>query len=463
MMAQNVQMPNDVSIKFGFAKNVQTGSSDGSFDIFLGQAGKTLFAGNNVNSSENISPKNEMKKEDIKTNFTGEKEALKSETKSDSESKSDVLKTENKETDSLTNTAKAEESNDIPSEEVIEKVGTLLADVKDVIVQMLGIGEEELTVKMEELGLSDLDLLNPDSLKELFMAFKPGKEMSDLLTDPELLEQLTNLQEKITDIYEASGIDKNTFESAFALALNGANKSEEKPVDAQKSEDVKTFTDEDRKNDVSLKSKGKNDEGNVKETTIDFKTAADSDAKSKASTDEKQDFTAAPAEQFLNNLTDSMKEVSGVEGTELTAQIREIANQILDKIKVNITEASTSLEMLIKPEHLGRVSLTVTQENGVMKAKFVTENELSKEAIESNLVQFKQQLSEQGLKVDSIEVTVSDFKFRNDEETGKNDQSDEKKSKKKFSFDEESTEDVSASNNTFAYIDDGNSTVNYVA
>ena len=44
--------------------------------------------------------------------------------------------------------------------------------------------------------------------------------------------------------------------------------------------------------------------------------------------------------------------------------------------------------MVLTPEELGRVNLTIVEQDGVMKASFVTENELAKEAIESNLVQF---------------------------------------------------------------------------
>ena len=143
--------------------------------------------------------------------------------------------------------------------------------------------------------------------------------------------------------------------------------------------------------------------------------------------------------------------------------VREIADQILEKVKVSITAETTSLEITLTPEELGKVNLKVTDQDGMLKASFVTENELAKEAIESNLVQFKEMLNEQGLKVDSIEVMVGGFTFDKNGEAGQSAQEEKKNGNRRF-FDESEQMQVEETDQLARhFMEGGESTVNYMA
>ena len=144
--------------------------------------------------------------------------------------------------------------------------------------------------------------------------------------------------------------------------------------------------------------------------------------------------------------------------------IREIADQILEKVKVSVTAETTSLEIVLTPEELGRVNLTVSAErDGTMKATFVTENELAKEAIERNLVQFKETLQEQGLKVDNIEVTVGNFEFDKNGQAGESSQEEQKNGNRRFLSDEELGQKDDNDQLAKVFLEGGESTVNYMA
>ena len=99
----------------------------------------------------------------------------------------------------------------------------------------------------------------------------------------------------------------------------------------------------------------------------------------------------------------------------------------------------------------------------MMKAKFVTENELAREAIERNLVQFKEMLQEQGLKVDTIEVTVGNFEFDRNGQTGENSQEEQKNGNRKFVSDEEISRTEENDQLAKIFMEGGESTVNYMA
>ena len=117
----------------------------------------------------------------------------------------------------------------------------------------------------------------------------------------------------------------------------------------------------------------------------------------------------------------------------------EIANQIIERIKVSIKPDQTSMQLQLNPENLGKVNLTVQSKNGVMTAQFVVQSELSKEAIESQLPMLRETLNQQGLKVEAIEVSVSTYAFDQATQNGSGNQADTSESnqtQKKITFDE---------------------------
>ena len=125
---------------------------------------------------------------------------------------------------------------------------------------------------------------------------------------------------------------------------------------------------------------------------------------------------------FLDNLTGVVKEtkVQFNGNMEELVQVREIANQIVERVKVTIKPNQTSMDLQLNPENLGKVNLSIQSTGDRMTAKFVVENELVKEAIESHIQLLKDSLSEQGIKVDSVEVAIeSNNLWQRDQESEK--------------------------------------------
>ena len=118
------------------------------------------------------------------------------------------------------------------------------------------------------------------------------------------------------------------------------------------------------------------------------------------------------AEQFLNLVTDAAA-TDEVEFSQLSKseQVRAVAEQILEKVRVVLSDTQTSMEISLTPESLGRVTLNLVSKHGALTAHFTAQNEIAKEAIESQMVVLRENLESQGLKVEAIEVTVSNFDF----------------------------------------------------
>ncbi len=380
------------------------------------------------------------------------------------ESKNSVVETK-QENPQMKNMKKTDETVDmeVSDEELAERIAGLFSQVTETIQDMLGISEEQLQSFMEQMGITEVDLFNPSTLQNLMLLVK-NQEPVNLLTDAQLLSDMQNLIKQVEDLLVETGITKEELATfmkqpefeALVVEVKELLETSEKVVKQQDS-DVEVPSEE-----------GDSEETiEVKETTIEFSSVVENEAKTSNARQENKDASEqqnAFADQFLQNLQQVVEEVSEVSGkTEITTQIREIADQILEKIKITVTPEITSFDMVLTPEELGRVNLTITEQDGVMKASFVTENELAKEAIESNLMQFKEMLTEQGLKVDSIEVTVGNFEFNknNQAESG---QEEQKRGKRRFQ-----TEDAMVTGRTEEdqlaqhFMEGGESTVNYMA
>lgn len=90
----------------------------------------------------------------------------------------------------------------------------------------------------------------------------------------------------------------------------------------------------------------------------------------------------------------------------LPGNFQSIAAQLVHYSKATISQGKSQVEIHLKPEHLGKVHLHLTLEDGVLTAKFLVENQAVGRMLESNLQDLRQSLQEQGLKFGQVQVEV---------------------------------------------------------
>ncbi len=83
-----------------------------------------------------------------------------------------------------------------------------------------------------------------------------------------------------------------------------------------------------------------------------------------------------------------------------------VTNQVMMKVKLMAGESKQEMEMHLKPESLGKLSLKIIHERGEILAKITAENEQVKGIIESNMQLLKDALEKSGLTVQSLSVSV---------------------------------------------------------
>ena len=438
MQTQNVNGISGGGLFFT-AKSVAGKKTDTSFDQLIQMSQQAGAAEEKIHKPVETSKKDASKEVAQKPENTSETVA---------EDKAGVTDKSEKQTD-MQKTEDAKEATDV---EAAERAVGVVNQVTEQVKETLNLTDEQLAMLLEQLGLTQMDLLKPENLQNLVLLANNGQDAVVLLTDANLLAQVKKLTEQVEDILKEAQVTPEELASAlekvdFEEVVEEAETLLKEQMPETKQEEATTVETE-------------------KSTTIEFKV--DTEVQTEQShKDTKQDFTSQNdqfANQFVQNLQQAAEQLGEVTGqTDVVQVIREIADQILEKVKVTVNADTTSLEITLTPEELGKVNLTVTEQDGMLKAHFVTENELAKEAIESNLIQFKEMLNEQGLKVDSIEVMVGGFTFDKNSEAGQDTQEEKKNGNRHFMNDDELVQKEETDQLARHFMEGGESTVNYMA
>ncbi|MGI5911150.1 MAG: flagellar hook-length control protein FliK [Syntrophomonadaceae bacterium] len=86
---------------------------------------------------------------------------------------------------------------------------------------------------------------------------------------------------------------------------------------------------------------------------------------------------------------------------------QEIMDQIMQKAELLLNRKLSEFRIELKPEFLGKLTIKVMVEEGVVTARFIAESQQVKQLLETNLPVLKQNLESQGLRVDRVEVNVA--------------------------------------------------------
>lgn len=262
---------------------------------------------------------------------------------------------------------------------------------------------------MQEHGMSLSDMLNPDNLKQMVLDLNGLSDPAGFLTNGEALAEWNEIQARLAELLAAN---ETAVEDLQQMEVSGELGQMDAPIEAD-------FMQDEAGEPELLLYKAEPSEGvegtraEGQETDADTQTASRSDVQS----NERQSVRAGEngQESLANVFLNQMHEALGNAVEALDANVRvtqtEILDQVMNQIRVGISQEVTSMDFMLHPETLGRVHVSVLAKEGVMTAQFTVQSEEAKQALESQLVTLRQTFEDQGLKVESVEVNVSEFAF----------------------------------------------------
>ena len=384
----------------------------------LGSASESFSEVMNKTSNQNVgafSQQNQVADTSEDTSkVSGKGEDLECEKKIQEEPTEKVDKAE-KSTD-VEETQTADETTETVKDELEEKAEELVQE----IAKELGVSVEEVEKVLEELGISLMGLFDKENLTQVVVVLSGAEDVTQIVMDEELFAQVNKLlgtmEEMLTEVSESTDVmveelmeyvSKEEFKQAVQTENSDVKVSEENIVveEAEVTDTTKVTVD--------------NTENMSEETEKTVKVEiSETTSSANEHTENNQSFEQAESNnQFLTNVTSDNTLKNVALNTEngmspyLTFEAREIMQQILDYIKVQVKPDMTSLQMQLHPEDLGTLQIEVSNKNGVLTAQFTTQDDSVKAVIESQIIQLKENLNEQGLKVQAVEVTVASQQF----------------------------------------------------
>ncbi|MHB8131439.1 MAG: flagellar hook-length control protein FliK, partial [Mobilitalea sp.] len=464
MMTQSV-MTQAANLFGNSAKNVpsklkQTGNG---FDLIIDSNLKSLQKSSDStgtssvkkSSIRNSDVKDRIKNDDTNANVEQTKtNQTKDATKS--EDTKDVKQTSGIHTEQASASTKSEEVKDVtteeltPDEQTMAQIVGMLQSIRNAVMEELNLTSEGLDQLLADHGMSTVDLLGQENLQQLVLANSGESNLLATLTDESLANTMKQLLQTVEGIKTEANMQLSTEQIKAILTKL------ELPVETQVQ--TQTSTEAVIPNEQMLVSGGA--EGKLQKTntvnvaeddkeqlTTEKNTNKDNSVGTAKLTEAKGSDTGAQADANSNGskelkaedqfqtFVDNLVKVS--QGTQVefsgnlvqVTELRDIANQIIERIKVSIQPDQTSMELQLNPENLGKVNLSIQSKNGVLTAQFVVQNELSKEAIESQLHTLRETLNQQGIKVEAIEVTVSTYAFEQNTSEGSDSQTDAQKNR----------------------------------
>lgn len=351
---------------------------------------------------------------------------------------------------------KTEKTVQIPEElkEVLEEIKN---ELKQKIMDSFDITEEELEEAMETLAVEIFDLLQTDQLKE-FAVYVSGEEnLVSMITNAEMYtgykevvtcveeisnslmekfsltpEEMAEIIQQLETISMESGVAEGTVELVDSEVLSvtemlaTATDDVVPEVTEQTAETEKVVLEV--ANETETLTKEQRSETEVKQ--VDSLETVSEQTSEQVKNSQQQNFTGTTGENETQDqkmakqdndntnvqTTTTYSTVVGDNEVQTVVQTQRtdfegIVKQIVEQVKIQIRPDTTSMELQLNPENLGKVNLHISSKEGAVTAQLFVQNEMVKTMIEGQLSVLREAMNQQGVKVEAVEVAVETGDF----------------------------------------------------
>lgn len=300
------------------------------------------------------------------------------------------------------------------------------------VAEELGISEDAVKEALEVLGLTAFDLMNPQNLVQLAMQLTDENSPATLLTNPQFLDMMQEVGEISTQLMEDLALAPEQMEELVAqmdavldeeqqtmvtFAEPEAKTAEIPAAASQQKEAVVTVTSEEAVQPEETIVEVKQTTPEEEQGDASGRQSSKEEQKSKEAGPQQAGHTDAVPEHSATPLMQAAADVEIpvtqplAEESYMSVDTMDIIEQIAENVRVNLSQAETSLEMQLNPENLGKIYLQISAKQGAVSAQIAASNEAVKIALEAQVAELRESLDQAGVKVDAIEVTVASHEF----------------------------------------------------
>lgn len=303
-------------------------------------------------------------------------------------------------------------------------------DVVRTVAEQLGVSEDSVKDMMESLGLTAFDLLNPENLAQLAMQLTGETSPMDLLMNDQfqgLMQQMNQLGGQLANELNLQPAQMEELIAQMDILQTPETLTDEvQPMDKQ----ADVFQKEPKSDEVRTQQpQTKETKQTAEQQTMEQQTdAGDADVDSqtgdqvKSAQPEKMTADQTSSDVAKTQTAMQMQDTAGVqtmahaadvtsETSYISVDTMDLLEQVAEQIRVNVSQGTSSMEMQLNPENLGKVYVNISSKEGMIHAQLAASNEAVRAALETQVADLRQNLNQAGVKVDAIEVTVASHEF----------------------------------------------------
>lgn len=347
---------------------------------------------------------------------------------------------------------------DADMQKVDQTVEEFAKEVQQEVKELLGVDDAQLEAAMKELGLTYQDLMDPANLANLVMNLTGEEDQLGLLMNADFQELMQNVEVLSKNLLQELGMTPQEAAEVFTqLEQNVAQITEEVPQQVQEVTDTQAEvlqvqqTDDVQATEQKSQVTGMTDTNaataeavendanvqNVEEPVVqevrieNDQTASQQDGQQEEApensmtteedasllqqndTTEKSIFTEHTFQQTVQTIrTDNVVAAPTTAAPQnVVFDTLDVIRQVSEFTRVMYQGDTTSMEMQLNPENLGKIYVQVTAKEGVVTAHLAVQNEIVKEALENQTIQLRENMNQQGIKVEAVEVTIASHEF----------------------------------------------------
>lgn len=321
---------------------------------------------------------------------------------------------------------------ELPTEDVMAVLQTVVAEVKQQFMDVFGVTEEEFTAAMEKLGLTEEDLNDPEMLTKLAAELLGVEDRMELLFHPEVTDLLKTVQDKfakVSEELEEAGMDLNQVLSVLKEASVHTEAAAEEQADLFVGQEQNTEQKEATGKEMLTTELAQEATQTAEKETVQVTASEKNNGK------QEKHLNGESENHFSAQILSHLEEAVNEKMPEIDA--RDVIRQVVEEIKVTVKADTSSFEMQLNPEHLGKINLQVAAKNGVVTAQIATETLEAKEILQAQIATLKETLEQQGVKVEAVEVSVGTRSFDQnlDGQKESDNRQNESKRPRRFRFD----------------------------
>ena len=310
-----------------------------------------------------------------------------------------------------------------------DQLAAVNQEIRNAVKMALGVDEETMETILAEMGIMPIELLQPENLQQFILMVDGGQEITDFLMNEEMmgdfnlvsevlqaldmteitdtpmteiLQQMTKLSEEIPaemlSLSDEVVADTLSQDSELPLSQETADavvqQEEPEVVVVQQGNPehvVRQTTAEDAQAQVDNQVQVATPAGLSDSTSQNnaSQNMENPDASSQQESQLPEQFTSArpePEPNFIavgNHIQQQMMadSVSEIAAPQPTPQMVQIVEQIVEQIRIHAQADTTTMEMQLNPESLGKVLLTISSRAGMMTANFTVQTEEARMAV----------------------------------------------------------------------------------